>query len=126
MRWLGILLGACVACGGEPAPSAPKASARTIDAAAAPTTSASTSDAAAAGRPSTSAAVNEEAAGAAAKRRCYPYQPRADGSCPDACATRDDCQGSHGPADLAVNGWPLDCIRRACVPLPPQRVRGRP
>lgn len=126
MRWIGILLGACAACGGEPAPSAPVASAPTTNTAPAATVSASTIDAAAAGRPSTSAAVNEDAAGAAAKRRCYPYKPREGGSCPTACVTRDDCQGSRGPADLAVNGWPLDCIQRACVPLPPQRVRGRP
>ncbi|MBK9032461.1 MAG: hypothetical protein IPL61_14320 [Myxococcales bacterium] len=60
---------------------------------------------------------------AAAPSRCYPYLARGDGPCRTACATRDDCAGSRGPADLAEHGWPLDCIQRACVPLPPDHVR---
>ncbi|MEZ4399851.1 MAG: hypothetical protein R3B06_07520 [Kofleriaceae bacterium] len=58
-------------------------------------------------------------------RRCYPYLPAADGSCPTACTNRDQCAGSRGPADLKVNGWPLDCIKGRCVPLPPSHVQGR-
>lgn len=62
---------------------------------------------------------------AEARRRCYPYLPRADASCPTACEHRDQCQGSRGPADFAENGWPLDCINSRCVPLPPGHVTGR-
>lgn len=56
------------------------------------------------------------------KERCYPYLPRADRSCPTSCTTRDECQGSRGPADLAENGWPLACQAGECVPLPPSHV----
>lgn len=92
-----LAIGLCAACRRAPAPAAPVTS----------------------GADGAETAVD-------AKRRCYPYQPRADRSCPTECATRDDCQGSRGPADFAENGWPLDCIQRACVPLPPEHVTGRP
>lgn len=83
----------------------------------------SVSNARESGAPTADAAPAETAA--ERKARCYPYQPRGDGTCPTECATREDCQGSRGPADFAENGWPLDCIQRKCVPLPPERVRGR-
>ncbi|MEM6988989.1 MAG: hypothetical protein AAF721_00785 [Myxococcota bacterium] len=54
---------------------------------------------------------------------CYPYLPRANGSCPTRCRSIDDCAGSRGPADFAENGWPLDCIGSRCVPLPPEAVQ---
>lgn len=53
---------------------------------------------------------------------CYPYLPTPEGTCPDACASIEDCAGSRGPADFAENGWPLDCINARCVPLPPEAV----
>lgn len=52
---------------------------------------------------------------------CYPYRCR-NGRCLLSCSSRQDCAGSDGPADLAENGWPLDCQGTACVPLPPGHV----
>jgi hypothetical protein len=63
-----------------------------------------------------------EAEGARDRDRCYPYLAKSDGVCPTECASIDDCAGSRGPADFAENGWPLDCINRECVPLPPDAV----
>lgn len=98
-----VLLG----CGGRPAPAAPPSSTG-------PT------EAAPASPPGTVARTDDD------RDRCYPYLPAADGTCPTSCRTRDDCAGSRGPADLAENGWPLDCINDACVPLPPSHVHGHP
>ncbi len=65
---------------------------------------------------------SEGADGRDGDQRCYPYLPRANGSCPTKCRTIEDCAGSRGPADFADNGWPLDCINAKCVPLPPEHV----
>lgn len=58
-----------------------------------------------------------------ARDRCYPYLAKPRRKCPTKCESRDDCAGSRGPADFAENGWPLDCIRGKCVPLPPESVQ---
>lgn len=54
--------------------------------------------------------------------RCYPYLPEPSGRCRTSCSTREHCAGSRGPADFEEKGWPLDCIRDECVPLPPEAV----
>jgi hypothetical protein len=52
---------------------------------------------------------------------CYPFRCR-DGACLTTCEAPDDCAGSLGPATLAEEGWPMDCIDGECVPLPREAV----
>jgi hypothetical protein len=59
------------------------------------------------------------------KVSCYPYRCR-DGACLHGCNDSEDCAGSRGPAELATEGWPLQCLgKTGCVPLHPSAVHGR-
>ncbi|HSO39872.1 MAG TPA: hypothetical protein VLT33_45405 [Labilithrix sp.] len=68
-------------------------------------------------------ARSELTSAAGEKISCYPYRCR-DGACLHACQSSEDCAGSRGPAELAAEGWPLECLgKNECVPLPPHAVK---